>query len=70
MHVLQHRRLLARLALIGAAAVMFGACADQATAPQRPSIKAVAGAAHDDTPPDTECLTGWQEENGIWVCPP
>jgi len=73
MSVLQHRRAMTRLALLAATAAGIAACADQVAGPQVPAPSAVRPAAkaqHDDPPPDQPCITGWQDQSGIWVCPP
>jgi hypothetical protein len=69
MDVLQQRRAMVRLALLAAALTGLSACGDQIAGPQRSGLRASSTANHDD-PPSAYCATGWQEEGGIWVCPP
>lgn len=69
MNVLQQRRAMVRLALLLAMGMGLAACADQVAAPQRNALQP-SKAQHDDPPPDEYCATGWQDQSGIWVCPP
>lgn len=59
-------RLAASLALAGALA----ACGTSATAPEpEHRARTTAGVSRDDDPPDLPCRSGWQMQDGVWVCP-
>ena len=55
-----------RLAVISILSAI-AACDASPVAPA-PRVRAPAAAAHDETPPDTPCLSGWMSVNGKWVC--
>lgn len=49
------------------AAIFATACADRVVSPASSRLHARA-AAHDDTPPDLPCHSGWLQYDGKWVC--
>lgn len=65
----QHGRAMVRLALLGVTVTGMAACADQVAAPQRRALRPSDTAQRDD-PPNVYCPSGWQDFQGIWVCPP
>jgi len=65
--MLQHRRrILRRLAVISILSTI-AACTGSPTAPAS-HLRPTRAAAHDDTPPDEPCLSGWMSVNGLWEC--
>jgi hypothetical protein len=46
----------------------LAACADP-TAPSTRQLHAPNAAAHDDSPPDLVCRSGWIVIDGRWTCP-
>lgn len=56
-----------RVLTAAAALTILSACSTAPTAPSR-AIH-TAHATHDDLPPDTPCPSGWESQDGRWVCP-
>jgi len=62
----RRRRTLRCLAVISILSAI-AACDGSPVAPA-PHVRSPQAALHDDTPPDTPCLSGWMSVNGLWVC--
>ena len=63
------RRATPRIVLALLASLALGACDRALTEPGPTRVRqASAAAAHDDTPPDYACRSGWTQVDGRWTC--
>jgi hypothetical protein len=60
----------ARVAALLLLTGLLGACSSASiNEPTNARSVHASQANHDDPPPDQPCASGWQEQDGKWVCP-